>query len=174
MEPWNTIAMDIVGPLTKSDLTKWPEAFAIKDQQATTIAKILVEEIICRHGAPSKIISDRGKSFVNNVMDSVNEIFNIQKITTTAYHPQTDGLVEKFNHTLITMLSKYTSKNQKDWDQYINFVLFAYRTSIHISTKETPFMLLYGREPRTPLDVMLNPIQDPVEVDPIDYRSTKY
>jgi len=97
------------------------------------------------------------KSFINNILDSINKLFDIQKVTTTAYHPQTDGLVEKFNHTLINMLSKYTSKNQKDWDQYINYVLFAYRSAVHKSTKETPFMLLYGREARIPLDIMINP-----------------
>lgn len=85
----------------------------------------------------------------------------MQKVNTSAYHPQVDGLVEKFNGTLTTMISMYVSDDQDDWDQHLPYVLFAYRTSVHASTGCTPFFLLYGHEARFPIDVVLNPDLNP-------------
>ena len=75
---------------------------------------------------------------------------------TTAYHPQTDGLTERFNKTLAEMISMYVSSDNKDWDQILPYVLFAYRTSVHQSTLEKPFYLQFGRDPKLPLDVTLD------------------
>ena len=80
---------------------------------------------------------------------------NTCKLNTTAYHPQTDGLVERFNGTLAEGLSMYVSSHQKDWDRHIPMIHFAYRVSPHASTGESPFYLLYGREPRLPVDAAL-------------------
>ena len=83
-------------------------------------------------------------------MRKVYELLGLKKVNTTAYHPQTDGLVEWFNHTLTDMLSKKVKKGGKDWDQQLSYVLFAYRASIQESTGENPFCLLYGHSPRVP------------------------
>jgi hypothetical protein len=164
--PFATIAMDIVGPMPKSIagnkyilvcmdyLTKFPECFAIEDQTADTIARILVEEIICRYGAPKQLLTDRGTNFMSEVMSKVTQIFRIHKINTSAYHPQTDGMVERFNSSLLKMLASYTASNQQDWDLWLPYVLFAYRTAPHSTTKLSPFMLLYGREANHPGDTM--------------------
>jgi hypothetical protein len=74
---------------------------------------------------------------------------SIKKVNTSGYHPQSDGLVEKFNSTLTAMLSK-VAESGKDWDRHLPFVLFAYRNSVQESTKESPFYLLYGRDARLP------------------------
>ena len=87
-------------------LTKWPEAFAIPDQTAETIAKVLVEEVICRHGIPEELLSDRGVNFLSSLIQEICELLGMRKINTAGYHPQTDGLVEKFNSTLINMIAK--------------------------------------------------------------------
>jgi hypothetical protein len=167
-QPFHTIGMDFVGPLTKTKrgnryilvlvdyLTKWPEAFALPDQAAESVAKIVVEEIICRHGAPSKILSDRGKNFMSNLVARVLKLLDVEKISTTAYHPQTDGQVENENKTLITGLSMYTRTKLDNWDDYIPYVLSSIRTSVHASTGYTPFYMLHGREARMPLDVALS------------------
>ena len=73
-------------------LTKWVEAFAVPDQSDTTIAKLLVEEIFCRHGAPEHLLSDRGANFLYSLIQDVCNYLNVKR-----YHPQTDGLVERFN-----------------------------------------------------------------------------
>jgi len=140
-------------------LTKWPEVFPSPDQTAATIAKLLVEEIVSRHGVPSEVLSDRGKAFLSGLMSEVQGLLGTHRVNTTAYHPQTDGLVERFNRTLTTMLAKTTEQGGRDWDQHIPFVLFAYRASEQESTKESPFFLLYGRDPRLPVDAALCPKQ---------------
>ena len=87
-------------------LTKWPEVYATRDQTAPTIAKLLVERIISRHGVPRQLLSDRGPSFLSKLMLEVCSVMGIKKVNTTAYHPQTDGLIERFNRTLVDMLAK--------------------------------------------------------------------
>ena len=89
-----------------------------------------MDEVIARHGAPRVLLSDRGKNFLSKVVPDVCKIFQIHKVNTSSYHPQTDSLVERFNSTLCQSLSMYVSKNQKDWDDFIPLVLFAHRTSV--------------------------------------------
>ena len=115
-------------------LSKWPEVFAVADQSAATVATLLVEQIVSRHGVPAEILSDRGCCFLSNLMVEVRKLLGIHSVNTTAYHPQTDGLVERFNRTLISMLAKTVEKGGKDWDDHLPFVLFAYRTSEQSST----------------------------------------
>ena len=151
-------------------LTKWPEVFATKDQTAFTIGKLLVENIVSRHGVPSEILSDRGAAFLSGLFQEIYRLMGIHKVNTTAYHPQTDGLVERFNRTLLEMLSKTASKNGKDWDTRLPYVLFAYRVSMQPSTGESPFYLLYGRDARLPTDEVLAAPLDRYLIDANDYR----
>jgi transposase InsO family protein len=125
--------------------------------EATVIAKLIVNEIFCRHGAPKTLLSDRGKNFLSKLIREVCNLLSIKKLNTPAYHPQTDGLVERFNSVISQSLSMYVSANQKDWDEFLPSILFAYRTSPQATTGDFPFYLLYGREPRLPADVNLLP-----------------
>lgn len=151
-------------------LTKWVEAFTAPNQTAETIAKLLVEEILCRHGAPEHLLSDRGTNFLSELVLEVCHLLNITKVNTSGYHPQTDGLVEKFNSTLINMIAKCIEKS-KDWDKQLPYLLFAYRANVQDSTKESPFFLLYGRDPHTPSELALNSLSTPYMVDLEDYKS---
>ena len=150
-------------------LTKWPEVFPVADQSAATIATLLVEEIVSRHGVPAEVLSDRGRSFLSSLMAEVRKLLGIHQVNTTAYHPQTDGLVERFNRTLISMLAKTVERGGKDWDEHLPFVLFAYRASEQQSTCESPFFLLYGRDPRLPTDAALCPSKARATVDLREY-----
>jgi ribosomal protein L21E len=90
----------------------------------------------------------------------VNEIcvlFKIKQMRTTSYHPQTDGLVERFNRTLCDMLACYVNKEPEEWDKYLPFVTFAYNTAIQSTLKECPFYLFFGRAPLLPNDITINP-----------------
>ena len=89
--------------------TKWPEARAISDCKAKTIADFLFEEVICRHGVPKILISDRGTSFVNELIREVNQRLYIDHWLITPYHPQTNGQVEWFNRTLGETLVKLST-----------------------------------------------------------------
>ena len=115
------------------------------------MATLLVEHVISRHGVPAELLSDRGQNFLSALMAEVCKIMGIHQVNTTAYHPQTDGLVERFNRTLTNMLAKTVEKNGRDWDRHLPYVLFAYRTSVQASTGESPFFLMYGRDARLPI-----------------------
>jgi len=113
--------------------------------------KFIYEEIICRHGCPQKILTDRGTHFNNQLINGLMERFKIKHLLSTSYHPQTNGLVERFNRTLCESLAKLVEQTN-EWDKYIAPVLFAYRSSKQSTTKLTPFYLTYGREAVLPVD----------------------
>ena len=115
-------------------LTKWPEVFAVADQTAATIARLLVEEIVSRHGVPTEILSDRGKSFLSSLKKEIVKLLGIHPDKHNSLYPQTDGLVELFNRTLTTMLAKTAKKGGRDWDKHLPYILFAYRASEQEST----------------------------------------
>ena len=150
-------------------LTKWPEVYPIPDQSTATIASLLVREIVSRHGVPSEVLSDRGRAFLSGPLKEVQQLLGFKKVKTSAYHPQTDGLVERFNRTLTAMLAKTVEREGKDWEQKLPFVLFAYRASQQQSTLESPFFLLYGRDPRLPTDPVMSPEKTKKFVDLKEY-----
>ena len=166
---FDRVAVDVLGPFPVTNsgaryivvfsdyYTRWPEAFALPSCEAHRIASLLINEIMIRHSAPRTLLSDRGRNFLSALVKECCKIMNTTKLNTTAYHPQTDGLVERFNGTLAETLSMFVSSNQKDWDEHLPQVLFAYRVSPNATTGESPFYLLYGREPRLPMDVSLLP-----------------
>ena len=165
--PFDRMGVDVVQlPRTRSGkqyavvfvdyMTKWPEVFATSNQSAFTIAKLLVEKIVSRHGVPLQLLSDRGGAFLSKLLQEIAALLGFHKVNTSAYHPQTDGLVERFNRTLIDMLAKTAEQNGKNWDEKLPFVLFAYRTAVQESTDESPFRLLYGRDPKLPTEDALS------------------
>ena len=119
-----------------------------------------MNQIMPRHGAPRTLLSDRGSNFLSQLVKEVCFLMNAKKVFTTSYHPQCDGLVERFNGTLAQSLSMYVSSSQKDWDRYLNPVLFGCRISPSEVTGESPFFLLYGLQPRLPMDVSMLPPRD--------------
>lgn len=116
--------------------------------KAATVAKIFINEIVARHGAPSTLLSDQGANFTSDLIAEICKFFQTIKQQTAPYNPKCDGLVERFNRTLCDMLKAYSNTNQSNWDLYLPIVLFAYRTSEQATTKRSPFELLYGREAR--------------------------
>ena len=115
--PLQRIAMDVVGPLpvtprgnryilVVSDyFTKWKEAFPLADMEASSIARVVVNEIICRFGIPDTIHTDQGRNFESGLIRDICQLIDVKKTHTTPYHPESDGLVERLNRTLIDMLS---------------------------------------------------------------------
>ena len=106
---------------------------------------IIILYQLYRHGCPKVILSDQGREFINQVNKRLFELTKTEHQVSSAYHPQTNGLVERFNQTLQRSLLKLVNKEQNNWDEYIDGVLFAYRTSCQKSTKKTPFEVLYCR-----------------------------
>ena len=94
-----------------------------------------VEGVVCRHGVPQELLSDRGGNFPSELMQEVCRLMGVKKLNTSGYHPQCNGLVERFNSTSIQMLAKVT-KNPKDWDQCLPHVVYAYHTTAQKSMKD--------------------------------------
>ena len=126
--------------------TKWVEALPIPDQEASTIAELLVKEVICRFGVPQLIHSDQGRNFESVLCAEMCQLLGIKKTRTTPYHPASDGMVERFNRTLEMQLSKFADDNQKDWDLHIPFLVMAYHSADHDSTGCSPSKMMLGRE----------------------------
>ena len=164
--PFERVAIDLLGPLPQTSrgnkyivvaidyFTKWPEAFPVPDVKAETIAQGLVETVISRFGVPREIHSDQGTCFEAAVFQEVMKLLQIQKTRTTPLHPQSNGLVERFNRTLWSMLSKVVSENQKDWDKWLPCVLLAYRATEHSTTGFTPAELNLGRTLTLPVHLL--------------------
>ncbi|GFX33129.1 hypothetical protein TNCV_5042971 [Trichonephila clavipes] len=151
--PFHRIGIDLLGRFPKSvHGNKW---IIVCTDYSTRYAIFLLEEIVLRHGAPRVIITDRGAVFRSRLVSSLVDLCNIDHRFTTAYHPQTNGLTERFNKTLADMLSMYVDVEQKNWDEILPFVTFAYNTAKQETTGFTPFYLLHGREAETTLDTML-------------------
>ena len=96
-------------------------------------------------GIPAVYSSDQGREFVNDVISCLTEKIKAAHIISTVYHPQTNGLVERFNKTVQSMILKTCSEQQGDWDENIEEILFSYRTMVHSTTKKTPFKIMFGR-----------------------------
>ncbi|UYV70925.1 hypothetical protein LAZ67_8001124 [Cordylochernes scorpioides] len=122
--------------------------------RAQEIAKFLLEEVILKHGAPREIVMDRGRNFQSRLIQELTKNCHIKKKTTTAYHPQTNGLTERLNRTIADMLSMYMDLDQKNWDEMLPFITFAYNTTRQDSTGFSPFFLVHGREAEMTLDTI--------------------
>ena len=99
------------------------------------------------------MISDRGAQFTSDVFKEVTEMLGIKQSLTASYSPQADGQAEKAIGTLHNTLSKLGETNKDNWDLLIPYALWAYRTAPHATTGESPFFLIYGRDPVNPVDV---------------------
>ena len=164
-EPFSRIAMDIVGPLPRSRsgkryilvicdyATRYPDAVALRSIDAECIADELIH-FFARHGVPREILTDQGSNFTSQLLAELYRLLHVKPLRTTPYHPQTDGLVERFNQTLKAMLRKAATKEGKDWDTLLPYLLFAYREVPQASTGFSPFELIYGHQVRGPLDIL--------------------
>ena len=165
-EPFKRVAVDLVGPihpasedghkyiLTLVDYaTRYPEAVPLKNIDTETVAEALVG-IYSRTGFPEEILSDLGTQFVSDCMAQVARLLSIRQLTTTPYNPACNGLVERFNGTLKTMLRRLCSEQPKLWHRFLGPLLFAYREVPQDSTGFSPFELMYGRNVRGPMQIL--------------------
>ena len=180
-EPWERVGIDVTGPhptsskgnvyiLTVVDhFTKWVEMFPMRNQEATTVAKLLVDRVFCVHGCPLQILTDRGANFESQLFQELCRRLSIDKVRTTAYKPSTNGGIERFHGTMHSLIAKWVSGNQKDWDDKLPAVAFAYRTSEHEATGFTPYFLQHGREARIPADLVYGSPPSETREDATDF-----
>ena len=171
--PGQAVSLDFVGPLPESPsgnkyilvitdmYSKFAEALPLPNQTAETTAGALWKGYFCRQGLPDILHSDQGRNFEAEVIQQLCKLLNIRKTRTSPYHPSGNGQCERFNKTLIELISMQLEKDdQSDWDQWIPMMLFAYHSTVHASTGYTPFQLHMGRQPRTSLDTLAESLID--------------
>src|SRR6266540_2903758 len=163
MDIFERWGIDIVGPLLQTEdgyryiivamdyFSRWPEARLFTHANARQVAKFIYKEIICRFSASRVLKRNRGKHFVNEVIQELTDKFQIRHSLSSPYHLQSNGLVKRFNRTLCEELAK-VAETINDWDTYIQPVLFSYRTRELRVTSQPPFTLVYGKNPVLAMD----------------------
>lgn len=164
-DPFERIVIDCVGPLPKTKkgnrylftimdtATRYPEVYPLKNISANSIVKCLLH-LFTSFGIPKEIQCDKGSNFTSDLLQEVLKGLGISQQMSTAYHPQSQGCLERFHQTLKSMLKKYCLETEGSWDENIHFLLFALRECPQESLGYSPFELLYGRQIRGPLKVL--------------------
>ena len=149
--PMQRIHIDIVGPLPRSrsgkryivtvqcSFTKWAEAFPIPNQRATTCARVLVKNWVCRYGVPDSIHSEQGRNFESQVFQEMCPLLEINKTRSTSYHPEGNGQIENLHKALKSMLKTRVEDDPQSWDEHLDYCMMAFKNNIHSSTGHTPF-----------------------------------
>ncbi|KAL1251107.1 hypothetical protein QQF64_018903 [Cirrhinus molitorella] len=140
--------------------TKYTLAVPTQDQRAETVAQVLVVEWFCKFGVPGRIHSDQGRNFESLLIQQLCSLYKVEKSQTTPYHPAGNGQCERFNRTLHNLLRTLPPSRKRDWALCLPQVLFSYNTTPHQSTGESPHYLMFGQEPRLPVDFLLGRVDD--------------
>ena len=155
---------DVLGPFTPSEdgnrfvmvlcchYSRWTEAFAVPNHTAETFGRLFVDEICCRYGVPRILLTDRGAEFNSALAKCVYRILNTTKLSSSGYHPQVCGKVERKVADVTKRLRPLINEDLSDWDRWIPRVLFGMRCAYHRATGVSPFHLLFGCDMRLPSD----------------------
>ena len=162
-KPLEYVAMDILGPLPKTKhgrrfilvvtdrFTKLAKTVSLRTITSLSVAKAFCDCWIFNYGIPKVVLTDNGSQFTSGFFRRVCRILGINKVFTSEYHPQTNGQAERYNRTLLAALRHYVSDSQRDWDEWLGPVTYAYNTQVHRSTGVAPFDLVLSRPPAQPL-----------------------
>ncbi|XP_051975103.1 arp2/3 complex-activating protein rickA-like [Xyrauchen texanus] len=163
-QPFELLGMDLIGKLSLTDsghqyicvmidyLTKWPQAYPLQSKSAEEVTNCIIK-FFYQFEAPKRVLTDQGREFVNQINKNVSRILGIKRSLCSPYHPQTNGLVERMNGTIQRALCKLVSKKPKQWDKHLDAVMFGLRTKKQMTTKFSPFYMMFGREARYPSEV---------------------
>ena len=155
--PLERVAMDFMGPFPETESGN-RHLLVIMDyftnQEAVTVANVLVNEYIPRHGVPMELHTDQGRNFESIVIKEMCKLLGIHKTRTTAFNSKSDGMVERYNQIIGRQLAMIIGKHQGTWDTKLPLLLLSYRSAVHEPTDFTPSMLMYGRELTLPVDLM--------------------
>ena len=179
--PWDTIGIDIYGPLPKAasghqfiivcmdHFSKWPELFPCRNITSKEVAQAIYA-VVCRHGCPRRILTDLGRQFLSRATKDLCLRLGVHKVFTSAYYPQGDGIAEAFMKILGSQLATLVQDNHTNWPKYLDQVAMAYRVTPHPATGETPAYLLHGYDIRLPLDNQLEllseaPVLEEFQID---------
>lgn len=167
--PLDIVAIDILSGLpTATDnskyilvltdyFTKWSEAYALPDSEASTCMSAMYQNFFSRFGLPRQLHSDQGRNFESKLFFQLCKITGIEKSHTTPFHPRSDGQCERLNRTLLQMLRTTAADHESNWPAYLPSIMSAYRMTVHSVTGVTPNMAMLGREVLTPVTLIAEP-----------------
>ncbi|KII63584.1 Retrovirus-related Pol polyprotein [Thelohanellus kitauei] len=135
--------------------SKWIEAAAIPDISAETAARVLFTQVVSRFGVPKTILTDQGTAFESKLFTHLCQHLGIEKLRSTAYHPETNGLVERSNKSIKELLRIAVQKDPSDWDMNLDTCLFALRTACNASTGLPPSKIVFGSETQLPKNLSI-------------------
>lgn len=176
-EPFEMVGIDLMGPLPETRrgskyilvatdyLTHWTIGEAIPDKGARTVANVIFQRVVCFRGPPKRIITDQGNEFTNQLVESLCRAIGTKHILASPYHPQTNGLVERTNQTIIAKLTKLVNGDVDNWDMRLAAAVYAYNCSPQKKLLGSPFELMFGEVPR-----IWNEPEEPSEAIPEDNR----
>ena len=133
--------------------TKFVVTVPLVKTEAQDVAEAIVTGSILHFGVPDCLHTDQGTNFGSRVIQEMCQLLKIDKTRTSPYHPQGNGQVERHNRVIADMVSKYCSDNPQVWDEVLPYLNFVYNTTVHRTTRATPFALVYGQECQYPIDL---------------------
>ena len=169
MAPMEFIFMDLIGDFTPSSkgnkyaltvicmLTGYTFCIPIPSKKASDVITAYIDNVYSKFGGSKKILSDNGTEFKNQLFEKIAKELGVEfKCYTAPYHPQSNGRIEGFHHFLKSCMTKHISTTM-EWDQVVHLATAAYNFFPNEHSKESPFFLMFGRDPRIPLNTLLNP-----------------
>ena len=183
-EPFSRVIIDCVGPLPKTKSgnqylltvmcasTRYPKAMTLRNISAKTIVKALIK-FFTLVGLPKSIQSDQGSNFMSGLFQQVMDELGIKQYRSSAYHPESQGALERFHQTLKNMIRSYCFDTNRDWDEGVHLLLFAVRESVQESLGFSPFELVFGHSVRGPLKLFKEKLlsHDDVSLNLLQYVS---
>ncbi|KAK3916483.1 Retrovirus-related Pol polyprotein from transposon 412 [Frankliniella fusca] len=169
-QPFEAMATDLYGPLPVSSYsgaryvllaiclhTRWVEAIPLRDQMAPTVARAIVQEIVCRYGCPEYLVSDNGACYSAKLYTEMCRILQVRAIKTTPLHAMSNGVVERANQVMGQALCHYVNEKKHDWEEFLQLVMCSVRSSVSRSTGETPYFSVFHRDMSLPTAALLTP-----------------
>ena len=161
--PLQTIHMDflLIGSKKESDVnvlvitdhfTRYSQAFVTNNQQTKTVIGVFIDQYVVHYSWPERILTDQGTSFEAALFKDLCKEAKIRKMRTTPYHPMGNGQQERFNRTLLTMIGCLPAAQKANWQSWVNRLTHAYNCTKSQVTGFNPYFLMFGREPRIPVD----------------------
>jgi transposase InsO family protein len=167
--PWDKLYVDIVGPLSitedgykyiltcQDNLSKYLLAVPMITQTADEVALTFLRHIVLQYGIPYSIVTDQGTQFMGEVFQKLCKLMKVHKLNTSAYHPESNGALERTHRSMIEYIRCFCNPRGTDWDKWLPFACFVYNTTPHTMTKYTPYEVLFGRKANLPGKLQQNP-----------------
>ena len=149
--------------------TRYAQAYPTKNQTAKTTADVLFNNFVVHYGIPKRLHSDQGANFEGHIIKELCSLMGTKKSRTTPYHAMGNGMTERFNRTLLSMLGTLEPNKKANWKQHVGPLVHAYNCTRHESTGQSPYFLMFGRQPNLPIDLAFGLTSDSEKVSQTKY-----